>query len=254
MSYAKLFSSITESSLWCEPNEVRILFVSMLAKADAMGFVEAALPGLAKLANLSLPAVKKAVASLESPDPHSKNPDHEGRRIVKVPGGWILLNYEGYRGRKGGESRREYMRNYMQNYRETKRLGSVNSSVSTSLTQKLTNVNSPSASSSLQEQEGETEKLPFTSDAFKAAWERWKSHRREIRKKLTPTSVGRQFAMLAEMGEERAIAMIDYTILKGWTGLREEEPASFGQQRPGQRQPESPAYDELPPIFSGGRR
>lgn len=118
MSYAKLFSSITESSLWSEPPEVRILFVSMLAKADATGFVEAALPGLARISNLPLTVVETCLYVLESPDPHSKNPAHNGCRVVKVPGGWTLLNYEEYRNRRSEEERREWMRNYMRQRRK----------------------------------------------------------------------------------------------------------------------------------------
>ena len=87
MGYAKLFSTITESSLWSESIEVRVLFVSMLAKADAIGFVEAAVPGLARMANLSVNSVNNALTVLESPDPNSKNPANEGRRIAKVDGG-----------------------------------------------------------------------------------------------------------------------------------------------------------------------
>lgn len=127
MSYAKLFSSITESSLWSEPKEARLLFVSMLARADATGFVEAALPGLARLANLSISEVESAIDILEKPDPYSKNPDNEGRRVMRVPGGWMILNYEVYRNRRGDEERREYMRQYMANYRRRKQ--NVNSPV-----------------------------------------------------------------------------------------------------------------------------
>lgn len=117
MSYAKLFSSITESSLWGAAHHVRILFVSMLAKADATGFVEAAMTGLARIANLSLEEAATAIAVLEGPDQDSKNPDNDGRRVAKVPGGWMVLNYEAYRNRPGDDERREYMRNYMKEYR-----------------------------------------------------------------------------------------------------------------------------------------
>jgi len=121
MSYAKLFSSITESSLWGEPKEVRILFVTMLAKADANGFVEASLVGLARVSNLSVKETESSIKSLESPDPHSKDldehPENEGRRIAKVPGGWCIINYEVYRSRRSDEERREYMKTYMQQYR-----------------------------------------------------------------------------------------------------------------------------------------
>jgi hypothetical protein len=120
LSYAKLYSSITESSLWSEPKDVRLLFVSMLARADATGFVEASVPGLARMANLTIEEAEIALETLEGPDRHSKNPEHDGRRILKVPGGWTLLNYEAYRNRRSDDERREYMRNYMQEYRTRK--------------------------------------------------------------------------------------------------------------------------------------
>jgi hypothetical protein len=132
MGYAKLFSSITESSLWGEPKEVRLLFVSMLARADSTGFVEAAIPGLARVSNLSLGETVDAIAILESPDPHSKDldshPENEGRRVLKVPGGWMMLNYTEYRDRPDDEKRREYMRGYMKDYRKQRKplLTSVN--------------------------------------------------------------------------------------------------------------------------------
>lgn len=57
-----------------------------------------------------------------------------------------------------------------------------------------------------------------TSD-FKTSWLEWVKHRKEIRKPLTPTSVGQQLKMLAGLGEPGAIACIEYTIGKGWQGL-----------------------------------
>jgi len=116
--FAKLFSSITESSLWSEPKEVRLLFVTMLAKADQAGFVEASIPGLARVANLTIQETEAGLECLQSPDTYSKNPDNAGRRVLTVPGGFVLLNYEDYRSRRSTEERREYMREYMKDYRK----------------------------------------------------------------------------------------------------------------------------------------
>jgi hypothetical protein len=117
MAYAKLFSTITESSLWSASKDARILFMSMLAKADQVGFVEAALPGLARLANLTMAETEGALAVLMAPDPYSKSPDCDGARVVKVERGWCLVNYEAYRDRRDDDSKREYMRTYMRQYR-----------------------------------------------------------------------------------------------------------------------------------------
>ena len=67
--YAKLWSGITESSLWDGSKEARLLFVSMLARADQVGFVEAAPSGLARIANLTKEEVASALEELTSPDP-----------------------------------------------------------------------------------------------------------------------------------------------------------------------------------------
>lgn len=68
---------------------------------------------------------------------------------------------------------------------------------------------------------GKTTPLPPGLDTpeFKAAWSDWGKHRREIRHKLTPTSVSRQLAMLERLGVEAAIASIEVSIEKGWCGL-----------------------------------
>jgi hypothetical protein len=68
------------------------------------------------------------------------------------------------------------------------------------------------------------EALPFSSDQFQAAWNDWKQHRIELKKKLTPTSTRQQFKTLEAMGEDRAIAAINHSIGNGWTGIF--EPAS----------------------------
>ena len=117
--YAKLFSSITESSLWCVGSkEARLLFVSMLARADASGVVEASLPGLAKIASLTIKETEAALTELTLPDVYDRSGKAEGRRVLKVEGGWALVNFNVYRERRNEDERREYMRTYMKNYRD----------------------------------------------------------------------------------------------------------------------------------------
>lgn len=69
-------------------------------------------------------------------------------------------------------------------------------------------------------------KLPFESDAFKAAWTQWEQHRREIRKRLTPTAIKLAFSDLEAMGEERAIAAIRHSISKNYQGIFEDRSAA----------------------------
>lgn len=65
---------------------------------------------------------------------------------------------------------------------------------------------------------------------FRNAWEEWCQHRRESRKKHTPTSQRHQIAKLEQMGEARAVAAINFSIEKGWTGIFEESGTGGGKR------------------------
>lgn len=97
MSFVKIYGSILRSSVWLEDATTRLLWIALLAMADSEGFVDGAVPGIAHAANLPLDAVQRGLQTLQAPDPHSKDPDHEGRRIESVPGGFKVLNYTKYR-------------------------------------------------------------------------------------------------------------------------------------------------------------
>lgn len=97
MSYTKLFGSIVHSTIWREPDHVRIVWVTMLAMCDQDGVVEASVPGLADVSRVSLEQCKQALSVLMAPDEYSRSPAHEGRRIEAISGGWRLINYDEYR-------------------------------------------------------------------------------------------------------------------------------------------------------------
>jgi hypothetical protein len=105
--YAKLFSSIITSTIWCESPTVCKVWVTMLAVADRDGVVEGAIPGIAHLARVSVEDASAAIQKFQSPDPYSRTPDHEGRRIEPVNGGWRLLNFDKYRFKMSSEDIRE---------------------------------------------------------------------------------------------------------------------------------------------------
>jgi len=97
MGFTKLDSCILDSSVWFESVYTRVVWVAFLAKADANGFVAASYQGMQHASNVPADEFGKAVKVLESPDPDSRSPEHDGRRIEKVEGGWVVLNYRKYR-------------------------------------------------------------------------------------------------------------------------------------------------------------
>lgn len=97
MSYTKLFSSIVTSTIWTEDDKTRIVWITMLAIANKHGEVQASIPGLARVAGVSVQDCHAAIEKFLSPDPYSRSSDDEGRRIEKIDGGWQLLNHAKYR-------------------------------------------------------------------------------------------------------------------------------------------------------------
>ena len=108
--YTPLFSSIVTSSIWGEDNDTRILWITMLAMADMHGVVDGSVPGLAHVARIPVKACERALKSLSAPDRYSRTQELEGRRIVKVEGGWRIVNHAIYR--QKAKSRAEDQRRY----------------------------------------------------------------------------------------------------------------------------------------------
>lgn len=105
-SFSKLFSSITKSTVWCEPHTTLRVWITMLADCDFHGRVYASIPGLANLARVTVEECESALETFLAPDQYSRTPDNEGRRIEVIEGGWRLLNYELYREKRDPEARK----------------------------------------------------------------------------------------------------------------------------------------------------
>jgi len=105
--YTKLFSSIVHSTIWREDADTKVLWVTMLALADQFGEVMASVPGLADVARINIDKCEEALNKFMSPDTYSRNPENEGRRIRKIPGGWEILNYSLYREMQSDAHKRE---------------------------------------------------------------------------------------------------------------------------------------------------
>jgi hypothetical protein len=118
VGYTKLFSELIMSTVWREPDHVRILWITMLAIKDRWHKVNASLPGLADAARISMDECQDALKILSSPDQYSRTQENEGRRIVPIDGGWEILNGEKYRNKMSLDERREYNRIKQQEYRE----------------------------------------------------------------------------------------------------------------------------------------
>jgi 5-methylcytosine-specific restriction endonuclease McrA len=119
--FAKIFAQIYDSSI-VEDVELRVTFMDMLILADPNGVVDMTHEAIARRTNRPIETVRRTIAQLESPDPHSRTPDHEGRRIARLDDhrdwGWFILNYTKFRLIESNEQRREKTRERVRRFRE----------------------------------------------------------------------------------------------------------------------------------------
>jgi hypothetical protein len=122
--YNKLFQSILDSTVWLEPDATRIVWFTLLASMDQDGFARFGnLDALAWRARESVDATKAAVVTLGAPEPSSATDGDDGRRIERVPGGWMVLNAAKYRDIVRGEESRRANRERVAAFRDRQKAG-----------------------------------------------------------------------------------------------------------------------------------
>lgn len=148
MAFVKLDCGILDSTLWVD-REARELFITALLMAQPIeldepreqieirtlnrtgfivppgwyGFVPAAGTGIVRRAGMDLEPGMAALERLGAPDSESRTPNHDGRRLVRVDGGFIVLNYMKHREKDHTAAER------MRRYRDRQRVSKVTNSV-----------------------------------------------------------------------------------------------------------------------------
>jgi hypothetical protein len=228
-SFTKLFSSITKSTVWCEPHTTVRVWITMLADCDRRGEVHGSVPGLANLARVTVAECETALATFLAPDPYSRTPDNEGRRIETIPGGWRLLNYDHYRGKKDEGAVREQKRDH------NRRVRAEESANSTCGKNNSTNGNENpkwNKSGFIAEAEADTDKSNSKSERARPAplvlpdwlpadawgdWHAYRNGRKGWTHKARELSL-RKLTELWALGHDPRV-VIEQSIERGWTGL-----------------------------------
>lgn len=119
--YVKLFKSIYDGSLRGKSDCLGV-FIYLLANADSSGMVDIHPSKISDDTGIPLERTKAALLELEAPDPDSRTPDDEGRRVARLDEhrqwGWVIVNYEKYRQIRYAEERKEANRLYQRKSRE----------------------------------------------------------------------------------------------------------------------------------------
>ena len=111
--YAKVYAQMFDSSLR-EKWQAWVTFVALLALADDRDEVDMTVAALMARTGLPGSIVSEGIEWLERPDEHSRTPDEEGRRIVRLdehrPWGWRIVNRGKYKRLRDNDARRDYFR------------------------------------------------------------------------------------------------------------------------------------------------
>lgn len=119
--YNKLFTKILDSTIWLESDATRLVWITFIAAMDEDGFVAlSSIGNVAARARVSVKAAEAAIKTLESPDAVDPDQEHEGRRVERVPSGWMVLNSAKYRDIIKRAEAREQTRDRVRKHRLTK--------------------------------------------------------------------------------------------------------------------------------------
>lgn len=237
--YNKLFSRILWSSIWTHDYPTRIVWVTFLAAMDEDGVVHFATPkNAAAIAQVTEEEALRAVAILEAPDANSANPEHEGRRVRRIPGGWLVLNAGVYKELATREQARERTRQRVARHRASEDAGAVTADCNAGVRSCNADLRNSNAGVTPSETETETEERSRSSrgddrvvEGFPSFWQAY------------PRKVAKAAALKA-WGKLRPDAALQAAILHGLAGATRSE----------QWQRDGGAYVPHPATWLNGRR
>lgn len=188
MPFVKLDCGILNSTLWVDRGP-RDLFITALLMATPKeitepmaqykvrsldktgflvppgwyGFVQAAGPGIIRMAMVDSEEGTQALERLGAPDPESRSSAHEGRRLVRVDGGYLVLNFMRYRDKDSTGAERA------RRYRESKKINTLDDAsrvtkTSSRVTRHVSSLAEAEAEADISLPNGKGGKPPMTTD------------------------------------------------------------------------------------------
>ena len=184
--YAKVFGQIYDGTLCTKgPWEALVAFQQLLVLADKDGNVDMTASAISRRTTIPLEIIEKGIQALLLPDPESRTPTEDGKRIVPLSEGrawgWRVVNYLHYRQLKREDDRRAYHKEYWHKRK-------LKDSTQTQHTQP----NQPIA-------EAKAEAINKTGVRFDEFWDSWpKNERKQDKKKCRDRWVGKSLDSLAD--------------------------------------------------------
>jgi hypothetical protein len=96
--FVKIYRSILDSSI-ANDVWVRHVFMDLLLLAEKDGSINMTPMAISRRTCIEAEVIDRAIQVLSQPDPMSRNPEYEGRRLIPIEGqgfGWKIVNFRKY--------------------------------------------------------------------------------------------------------------------------------------------------------------
>jgi hypothetical protein len=196
--------------------EASAVLMACVTLCNAQGILDMTPEAISGRTGWPVEFVKKGIVDLEQPDPRSRTPDDDGRRLAKLDDhrdwGWLIVNYEKYRTLADPDTIKDQNKKRAQKYRDRRHAAS----------RCVTPGNGQSRQAEGEAEEGKSV-VTLVPGLDRESWNRWQAYRQESGKALKPTSVLAAQRKLAAFGERQA-EVVENSIAEGYTGLFPPKP------------------------------
>jgi hypothetical protein len=215
--YGKIFDSMYRGTLYGQWEAI-VTFQQFIVLCDADGIVDYTPPAIASITSIPLEIIQKGIEVLSKPDPYSRTPDSEGKRIELIdahrPWGWVIVNHKKYQSLQDSDTVREQTRERVRRHRDMKR-----SVTDGNGPKRHTDTNTDTETNKDKDAKSEVAVLP--------SWlpsEAWKAFLEMRRQKKTPNQPRALNMLINELTRLKSLgfdpaAVLDQSTLKGWKSV-----------------------------------
>lgn len=196
----------------------------LIVLAGPDGIVDMTTESIARRTTIPLHIIRKGLEFLAQPDPYTRTPGEDGRRIVLLdehrPWGWRLVNHGKYMRLRNMEQKREADRTRINEKRIQNNDVAIVSQVSP-------NVAHTDTDTDVNKDKRTTSAVALPDWVPQDAWEAWLEVRKKNRAPNTPRALRLAVAELARLkaAGNDVQAVLEQSTLRGWRGVFEVKAA-----------------------------
>jgi hypothetical protein len=216
--YGKVFGSIYDGTLYGHWEAI-VTMQQMIVLADPNGVVDMTVAAISARTSIPKKIIEKGIGFLEEPDPFSRTPGEDGRRIVLMdehrPWGWRLVNHWKYMKLRNMEQKREADRVRMSEKRNEISNVAIGS-------QSVANVAHKDIDKDIDKDKNNNGRAVALPDWLPVEpWSAWLEVRSRNRAPNTPRALRLAITELAKLkaAGQDIQAVLEQSTLRGWRGV-----------------------------------